>query len=67
MVSHKHYTLNVNEEFVLFMTVSKLITCFMDGFTYGLKSQSIDYLLNGNAHICWISNLEGEVHSIWDL
>ena len=32
-----------------------------------MKPQSIAYLLNGNAHIYWILNFEGEVHSIWDL
>ena len=30
-------------------------------------SQSIAYLLNGNEHIYWILDLEGEMHSIWDL
>ena len=46
---------------------SKLITCFIDGFTLIMKSQSIAYLLNGSEHIYWILDLEGEVHSIWDL
>ena len=32
-----------------------------------MKSQSIAYLLNGSEHIYWIWDLEGEVHSIWDL
>jgi hypothetical protein len=32
-----------------------------------MKSQSIIYLLIGSAHIYWILDLEGEVHSIWDL
>ena len=66
MVSHKNYNLNVNEDFVMFLT-SKLITCFIDGFTSGMKSQTIAYLLIGSAHIYWILDLEGEVHSIWDL
>ena len=44
---------------------SKLITCFIDGFTSKRKSQSIAYLLNGSAHIYWILDLEDEVHSIW--
>ena len=53
MVSHKNYNLNGNEGFVKFMT-SKLITCFIDGFTSKTKSQSIAYLLSGN-----------EMHSMW--
>ena len=32
-----------------------------------MKPQSIAYLLNGSEHIYWILDLEGEVHSIWDL
>jgi hypothetical protein len=32
MVSQKNYNLSVNEGFVMFLT-SKLITCFIDGFT----------------------------------
>ena len=32
-----------------------------------MKSQSIAYLLNGSEHMYWISDLEGEVHSIWDV
>ena len=32
-----------------------------------MKSQSITYLLNGSEHIYWILDLEGEMHSIWDL
>ena len=46
---------------------SKLIMCFIDGFTFGMKSQSIVYLLIGSAHIYWILDIEGEGHSIWDL
>jgi hypothetical protein len=46
---------------------SKLITCFIDSFTSGLKYQSVSYLLSGNAHIYGILDLEGEVHSIWHL
>jgi ligand-binding sensor domain-containing protein len=64
MVSHKNFNNNVNEDFVIFLT-SKLITFFVDGFTSGMKSQSIVYLLSGSAHIYWILDLEGEVHSIW--
>jgi hypothetical protein len=47
--------------------ILKLITCFIDGFTSGMKSQSIAYLQIGSAHIYWILDLVGEVHSIWDL
>ena len=32
-----------------------------------MKSQPIAYLPIGSAHIYWILDLEGEVHSIWDL
>ena len=46
---------------------SKLVTCFIDGFTSGMKSQSIVYLLIESAHIYWIVDLEGEVHSTRDL
>jgi hypothetical protein len=63
MVIHKNYNLNANEDFVIFLT-SKLITCFIDNFTLGMKSQSILYLLRGSVHIHWILNLEGEMHSI---
>ena len=66
MVSHKNYNLNVNEDFAMFLT-SKLIMCFIDGFTSGMKSQSIAYILIGSAHIYKILDLEGEVHSVWDL
>ena len=37
---------------------SKLTTCFIDGFTSKMKSQSIVYLLNGSGHIYWILDLE---------
>ena len=50
----------------MFLT-SKLVLCFIDGFTSKMKSQSITYLLLGSARIYWILDLEGEVHSIWDL
>ena len=42
MVSHKNYKLNVNEDFVIFLT-SKSITFFIDGFTSRMKSQSFAY------------------------
>ena len=32
-----------------------------------MKSQTTAYLLSGSAHIYRILDLEGEVHSIWDL
>jgi hypothetical protein len=37
------------------------------GFTSGMQSHLMAYLVGGNAHIYWIWDLEGEVHSIWDL
>jgi hypothetical protein len=40
---------------------------FMDGCTLKIKSRWIAHLLNGSEHIYWILDLEGEVHSIWDL
>ena len=66
MVSQKNYNLNTNKGFVVNLT-SKLITCYIDGFTLKMKSQSIACLLNGSEDINWILDLEGEVHSIWDL
>ena len=59
MVSHKNYNLSVDEGFVLYPT-SKLITRFIEGFTLGMKSQSISYILNESEHIHWILDLEGE-------
>jgi hypothetical protein len=44
---------------------SKLITCFIDGFTSKMKSQSIAYLLNESEQLYWILDLEDEVHSIY--
>ena len=64
MVSHKNYNLGANEGFVIFLT-SKSNTCYIDGFTSKMKSQSIAYLLNGSEHIYWILDLEDEVHSVW--
>ena len=55
MVSHINY--GVNEGFVIFRT-SKLITCFIGGFTLKMKSKSIVYLLSGNELIYWILDLE---------
>jgi hypothetical protein len=66
MVSHKIYNLSANEGLVLFLT-SKLFTWFKVGFNLKMESQSIAYLLLGREHIYWIWDLEGEVHSIWDL
>ena len=47
--------------------VSKLITCFISDFNSKTKSQSVASLLNGSEHIYWILDLEGGVHSMWDL
>ena len=49
MVSHKKFKINANEYFVMFLT-SELITCFIDTFTSGVKSQSIASLLSGSTH-----------------
>jgi hypothetical protein len=66
IVGHTSYNLNVNEDFVMFFT-TKLMTCFIDSFTSGLKSQSLVYLLIESAHTHQILDLEDEVHSIRDL
>jgi hypothetical protein len=68
MVRHKNYNLNAIEDYVMFLT-SKLMTCFIDSFTSRMKSQSIFNFLfpSESAHKYWISDLEGQVHSIWDL
>ena len=50
MVSHKNYNLNFIEYFVIFLTW-KLTTCFVDGLTSKVKSQSIASSLIGSAHI----------------
>ena len=64
MVSHKYYHLSGNEGFVIFFT-SKLITCFIDGFTSKVKSKSIAYLLSESEQIYWMLDLEDEVYLIW--
>ena len=67
MVGRKIYSLNANEGFVILVT-SKLFTCFIGNFTLTMKPQSIAHLLNRCELILyWILDLEGEVHSIWDL
>ena len=48
----------------MFLT-SKLITCFIEGFTSKRKSQSIAYLLHEIEQIYWNLDLANEVHSIW--
>ena len=50
LVSHINYNLSSNEGFVMFST-SKLIICFIDGFSSKRISQSIAYLLNESEHI----------------
>ena len=45
MVSLKSHNINANEDFVILLT-SNLITCFIDTFTSGMKSQSIASLLS---------------------
>ena len=66
MVAQINYNLNANEDFVIILT-SKLITCFIDGFTLGMKSQSIAHLLKESKHIyIWVLNLESQMQSVWD-
>jgi hypothetical protein len=55
----QNYNLNANEDFVIFLA-SKSITCFIDNFTFGMKSLSIAYSLSETAHIYWILDFEGE-------
>ena len=66
MINYKNHNRSGNEGFVIFLT-SKLITCFINGFTLKMKSQSIVYLHHESEHIYWILNLENEMHSVWGL
>ena len=51
IVTDKNYNLNGNEDFVIFLT-SKLITCFIDGFTLKMKSsQLLIYSMEVNIYI----------------
>src|ERR1700738_2815734 len=51
IVSDKNYNLNGNEDFVIFLT-SKLITCFIGGFTLKMKcSQLLIYSMEVNIYI----------------
>ena len=51
MVSHKNYTLNTNEGFVKILT-SKLITCFVGGFTLKWNpNQLLIYAMEVNIYI----------------
>ena len=60
MVSDTKYYLSANEGID-----SKLVTCFIGGFTLKRKFQTIAYIFNGSKHIYWILDLDNEVHSIW--
>lgn len=62
MVSHNVNNLPACEGFVIFLTSKYIVTCYIDGFTLTIQSQSNAYLLNGSEQIHWISDLEGEVH-----
>ena len=66
MASYRNYNFTASEGFEIFWT-SRLITCCINNFTLIMKSQSFAYLLNESKHIYWILDLEGKVHSIWDL
>ena len=50
MVSNKNYNLSANEGFVKFLT-SKLMTCFVNGFTLKMNTPSIAYFLNESEHV----------------
>ena len=51
IVSHKNYKLSANEDFVIFLT-SKLITCFIGGFTLKMKfSQLFIYSMEVNIYV----------------
>jgi len=58
MVSHKNVYPQCLREFHNIFLTFKLIKCFIDGSTSGMKSQSIVYLLSGSAHIYWVLNLK---------
>ena len=61
MVGHLNDNLSINEGFVMFDF--QISTCFIDGFTSKIKSQSIFVLLNGSERIYW--DLENELHLVW--
>src|SRR5450631_3000617 len=51
IVSDKNYNLSANEDFVILLT-SKLITCFLGGFTLKMKSsQLLIYSMEVNIYI----------------
>src|ERR1700737_2020045 len=51
IVSDKNYNLNVDEDFVIFLT-SKFITCFIGGFTLKMNSnQLLIYSMKVNIYI----------------
>ena len=70
MVSHIHYNINANEDFVIFLLPSWLHALLT--FIYML-SVSLDewnpgqFLMRGSEHVYSLLGLQGEVHSIWDL
>jgi hypothetical protein len=62
MVSHNNYTLNGNEAFVMFLT-SKLITCFIDGFT----NQLVIYSMELNIYIgFWTSKMKCTQYGLYE-
>ena len=64
IVSHKNYNLSVNEGFVIFLT-SKLIKCFIDGFTLKMKSQSTAHLLNESKHVFWTLKMKRTQYGLY--
>jgi hypothetical protein len=63
VINYKNYTFNVNEDFVMFL-ISKLITCFINGSTSGMKSQSVAYLPIGKvrikqSYLCFLLDIRG--------
>ena len=50
MVSHKIYSINANEDCVMFLTC-EFITCFIDIVTSRMKSQLFASLLSESTHI----------------
>jgi hypothetical protein len=57
---------NANEGFVIFLTC-QLHIWFIGGFTSKMKAQLIGYLLNGREHIYWLLDLDGEMHTQYEL
>ena len=56
MASLKNDHLIPNEDFFSIFIIFKLVTCFIDSLTFGMKAHSIAYLRSESEHIYWILN-----------